>query len=120
MVIAQTASANSCPGPPCPKNTAYPNPSCGTVSPTRAQPGACSIKSAIRSTVITLTINRTSSYGATTRRCAVRCERLLLSAAEDHCRDTMRALSRGILQRLNDSTNNITAVMRRCSPQPFL
>ncbi len=34
--------------------------SCGTVSATRANPGACSIKSAIRSAVIMLAINRTS------------------------------------------------------------
>lgn len=37
--------------------------SCGTVSGTNAQPGVCSIKSAIRSAVIVLPINRTTLRG---------------------------------------------------------
>lgn len=42
-----------------------PHRSCGTVSPTRTQPGTCSIRSAIRSAAITLAINRMLSREVT-------------------------------------------------------
>jgi hypothetical protein len=38
-----------------------------------------------------------------------------LSAADDHCRDTMRVLSRGILQRLNEISYHVSFGGRKAS-----